>query len=430
MLFSPTYKECVLSVSFSNYLKNKSGMPKVVMAHQKMFNEEKISYIYLFSVKKMVFHEHGMLFCLFGVIIDGKYMGVYPIHKIIKEIGCLIEQGQEIHGIHIHHLLYIKLKYIKMILDAFQNIPIVYYLHDYYCVCTNYTLRKNKDVYCGGEGLNSQCCKNCNSHKNSIKIENKIGKLFSKYKDRLTFVSPSEATKEIFLRFRPEYQNQVIVIPHQKLIEVYKENMNPIERGKKIKIGFLGMPSKHKGWETWCKLVQQSDANNYEYYVFNSSNKSYSNMHKEYVAFNEKNLDAMTQALRKNNIDIILMWALWPETYSYTYYEAYSSNAYVLTNTISGNIMNAVQENGNGLVLEDEEALLSLFMNSKQMTEYVNKFRESRKCGPLFLEENSYIVEYTKKEKKEVRYQKQMYVNLYETIISGLLNRFNVTDNS
>ena len=58
----------------------------------------------------------------------------------------------------------------------------------------------------------------------------------------------------------------------------------------------------------------------------------------------------MTKALRDNDIQVALLWAKWPETYSYTFYESLSANLYIITNRVSGNITNQVEERRCGMI--------------------------------------------------------------------------------
>ena len=76
-------KRYVVAISFANYLKDKTGIPKVMMAHQRMYNENQISYVALFSVKKNICNDRIMLFCKFGVIIDGEYKGIFQMSQMI-----------------------------------------------------------------------------------------------------------------------------------------------------------------------------------------------------------------------------------------------------------------------------------------------------------------------------------------------------------
>ena len=385
-------RKLIISLSFANYLKEKSGMPKVIMAHQNIYNKNSISYVYLFSVKKNILRDRIMLFCKFGLIIDGQYYGIYQMSQIINMIYEWSHKGKEIIDIHIHHLLYVNLNLVDELLSHVIA-PVKVYLHDYYNACSNYTLLKNNEQYCGGEGLNEINCKNCKFYKESCVTQNAIHRLYNKFISRIKFIAPSSTVQRIFIKFHPEYEDKIIIIPHQKLDGNYKENLSHISQDEGIRIAFLGMPAKHKGWDTWSKIVNIFTSNKYQFFVFNSSDDCYSNMQKVNVRFTQNNMNAMVEALRENKINVAILWALWPETYSYTYFEAFSANVFVITNKNSGNIADAVEKNKNGIVLQDEGNLISLFYNDKKLYNLINSFRYNSLGGPNRLLDNDEIVD-------------------------------------
>lgn len=362
------------------------------MEHQKMYNKAGVSYVSLFSVKKNIFHDRIMLFCKFGLIVDGEYKGVFQMSQIIKKFYIWQKQGCCLLDIHIHHLLYIKLKLVQELLDSCEKIPIKIYLHDYYWVCEQYNLLKNGEKYCGGQGLGSAKCNNCVLYGSSNKLEANIHSLLRRYIERILFISPSEIAKEIFLRFHPEYSTIIKVISHQTYNGFYRGNLEEISKQERLKVAFLGNPQTNKGWKTWEKLVQNNSDQHYDFIVFNSSDDTYSGMNKVKIEFGPQNLNAMTETLRDNKIQIALLWSIWPETYSYTCFEAFAANAFIITNEISGNIADVVRKNQNGQVLSDERSLIKLFENKELLREKVNEYRCSTLGGPLFLNENNEIV--------------------------------------
>lgn len=127
-------------------------MPKVIMAHQKVLNQHGVSYVYLYSVKKTVWRDDLMLFCEFGLIIDGKHIGIFSISDIFRFITQWGLSGFSLREIHIHHLLYVRLAEAQRLLFACDNVPIKIFLHDYYFCCTSYNLLKN-GTFCGSRYL-------------------------------------------------------------------------------------------------------------------------------------------------------------------------------------------------------------------------------------------------------------------------------------
>lgn len=386
-------KDYVIAISFVNYLNDKTGVAKVLLAHQLMYNAKGISYVDLYSVKKNILNDRIMLFCKFGLIIDGEFKGIYQMSQIIHMLYKWQNDGKELLDIHVHHFLYTRTGLVDDLLKACSGTPIKVYLHDYYNVCSCYTLLKNGKQYCGGNGFSDSTCAGCKSTKINKRIQPRLHHIFRDKLDRIMFISPSETTKIIFTNFYPEYKDKVIVIPHQKYNERYKGNLEILVANEKIKIAFLGMPRIHKGWGVWSNLIEKFSNKNYEFIVFNSSDDNYNGMKKVKIGFSKNNLNAMADALRQYKVHIVLLWALWPETYSYTCFEAFSSNAFIITNKISGNITDVVQLNRNGLVLNSEEELMELLGNENKLRRLINTFRYETTGGPADLHENNEIVE-------------------------------------
>lgn len=392
-------KEFVLSIGFPQYVRDKSGMSKVILAHQKMFNEYQISYIHLFAVKKLMLQDRLTIFSYFGMYIDGKYAGIYTAEQVNQKLEQWFLEGHSLLNIHLHHLLYLKLKNIDKVLSALPQTPVKVFLHDYYLCCTNYNLMKNETEFCGGTGFSEKTCHDCTAYQRSKLKEQQLHQLLGKYKERLTFIAPSQVTKEIFLRFHKEYADRTIVIAHQKRIGCYDGNLETVGSGERMKIGFMAMPRVHKGWEVWEKICENYKED-YEFVVFNSSQDSYPGMSKIKVEFSEQNLNAMADAVRNYGTQIVFLWSLCAETYSYTCFEAYSANCYIITNEKSGNIADVVRKEGNGKVFSTEEELFAFLADQEMVRKAVNEYRKKGPKGPEELIENDEIVKLTQREKR------------------------------
>ena len=67
----------------------------------------------------------------------------------------------------------------------------------------------------------------------------------------------------------------------------------------------------------------------------------------------------MIDSLKEYGIDIVYLSSVCPETFSYTYYEAYEAGCFVLTREGSGNICDQVKKQGNGLVFESVDDMVN-----------------------------------------------------------------------
>ena len=392
----PKYKDFVLSMSYKNFLVEKTGVPKVMLAHQQMYLASGISYAGLFWVKRRTFKGKILLYSEVGLILDGQFRGVYQLSQAINRFVAWCAHGHRLADIHIHHLVLAELRQIDTILRTFDDVPIKVYLHDYYNACANLILMKNGKDYCGGKGLCQAYCGDCPDFAGSQRVQANIHGMLNNFMPRITFVSPSKVTRNIFLNFHPEHAERTIVIPHQTFTHRYLGNLEPVAENEKIRVAYLGMPVYHKGWETWKRLVDIASQDQYEFIVFNSVDENYAGMEKVDVYFSEKNLNAMTQAMRDKKVHIAIMWSMCPETYSYTCFEAYSANAMLITRTDSGNMEDMVTDYNCGLVLPSEEALLELFDDAGALRSKINAYRMATQGGPENMVENSQIVDITK----------------------------------
>jgi hypothetical protein len=105
------------------------------------------------------------------------------------------------------------------------------------------------------------------------------------------------------------------------------------------------------------------DAPEYRFYHFSSATtqRSMDGLVCVPVRADRYDRHAMAAALAEYGIDLVLVLSPWPETFSYVTYEAIAAGADVITLEGSGNVADAVRRHDRGVVLRDEDALLSFF---------------------------------------------------------------------
>lgn len=114
----------VLALAFCDYLKDKTGTPKAIMASQQAMASHGISYVYLHSVKKTLFRDDQMLFCEFGVTVDGVEAGVFSIAQVCEALCSWQKSGFSLLELHIHHLLYVSLEKVSELLKVTGKTPV------------------------------------------------------------------------------------------------------------------------------------------------------------------------------------------------------------------------------------------------------------------------------------------------------------------
>lgn len=418
--------KAILAITFENYEKGGGGVAKVIIEHQKMFNDSGYEYLCIFPIKKLIIHDNIMLFCYWGLLINGEFKGVYNSNQV-KSIFHQINMETPIVSIHIHHLLYNIINMVQDLVDYFADLPIAFFIHDYYTVCRNYNLMKNDRKYCGPGGISYEKCKGCKYYNHLTRITLKENENFITHNiDRLHFFVPSKAAKDVWISYYTKYADKITVLKHDD-VKKYSHHFRPaLKYSSKIRIGYLGRPAAHKGWNTWLKVIDSIDHDRYECYTFNNTNDQGNNKYQHvYVNVTPENKDAMVKALISNDIDCVLLWSLCPETYSYTYFESYCADEFILTNNISGNIAYECDSHRNGIVLDNENQLITVLNDTEKFIDCINEYRLNHDLIPSEMAPNTGIVGWVKKQESIMENSKlQEIKNVNSSTFLKFLNKY------
>lgn len=325
-----------------------------------------------------ILHNHGfstleiapiIYFRLGGTISDyfivnenGKYKGLFTVNELTINYSSFKAI--------IIHSLYYNYKILDLLLSRiFCEGNILYYLHDYFCICENRFLLHEK-ILCIDENDNFQCIV-CSEKEKQILLQKFHQKLFRDYGIKL--IAPSIDTKEKVKKFYTDIP--IIELHHLKydVMEFEKKNHS------RIRIAFLGSASWNKGWENFCKLAKKY-CNIYDFFCMGNCEDKYKSELITYIVVGLEQSDnklTMVQALNLYEIDIAYIGSMWPETYSYTYFEAYEAGCFVITTKKSGNVSKQVLQNKNGCVFESLEDMM-LWISDEKIVRTMTKCMNHR----------------------------------------------------
>ena len=327
-----------------------------------------------------------------GVRVDGILVGFYGIQEIFELIAELALAGKRPLEIQLHHLNYYILPCVAQLL---WNVPIAVklFLHDYYTICPRSHLLQNGKVFCGDAKPTSEKCSDCAFW--TPQHHESIHDLLISVRDRLTVVAPSSAAQRVWLSTFPDFHAQIRILPHLKEVGQVENLYVPKMEGSPIRLAYVGAPVPYKGWGIFQKLAEDLSAHslNYEFYHFGLCKNVPRFIRNIPVSNVEDGPDAMTQAIQRAGIDIVLLWALWPETYSYTLYESLMANVMLITNGVSGNITDLVGGLHVGRIFRDEGELLKYARDEKQVRNDIDAYRGNRKWLPARLVPNDAILD-------------------------------------
>ena len=409
----------VITVSYDNYFRGSGGTDKLLQAHHEIFVAHKLGHVHLFPLCRPI-----RLHNVFGMLIEDKFAGWYTSGEIIEVLVNGVRCSKYPVAFYIHHLINNDLESLSRILDVF-NLPVNVYIHDYYMICNSYNLLKYDGEYCGLGNVSPEKCSQCSFYSVARKRSKNIRDFLDLYNKRIKFIAPSKTAKDVFAKAYPEYTHMIEIVPHQILKSSYHCE-HDFSNDRPLRLAYVGKQANEKGWLVWERITKEINKCKlpYELYHFGTISDHYDYIREIPVSFNKAGHNAMIEALRKYKIDLVFLWSEWPETYSFTYFESYAADAFIITNNGSGNISQVVKENKNGIVFHDTDKLIEFILNTNRIHETLNVFwRNTHKSPEHFLNNDAFLSFSFNKELYDVKYPKHhhLFISRFSLFILKVL---------
>jgi hypothetical protein len=260
--------------------------------------------------------------------------------------------------IHIHHMLGHFFNIVDLLKN--KNIKLIISLHDLYALCPRINKINYNSVYCGSPDDNecNICLKSCDfsafgivEEKNIIEWRKNWNSLFS-CADKI--IVPSKNTREEILY---RYKNiSIDVIEHGIDINRQKGVLN-IDEDKKFNVAFIGTITEIKGEKIIEKLIKYSqnfDDNIYFHLFgfFHSNSNISKRKYKKFIDHGEYDRNNLSKLFTDNNIKLVCIFSIIPETYSYTLTESIANSVPVLA-IDEGAVGQRIKENNWGWLIKN-----------------------------------------------------------------------------
>lgn len=377
----------IISLSHDAYLQHTGGIQLCIGIEQKNAQLAGICYIHLAPYQPLPFLNvhHATDDFFFEISLDGNYIGVAKhstIHNVLSEQDASFDLI--IHALHGHSPSCLETLFNSLKIDkAFL------WIHDYFTICEGYNLLRNNITFCNAPSADSQSCNICihgderNLHLDSVK---KILGLF-----HIKAISPSALALSIWKNNTEVIHKHTEVIEHVQLLSPKKRNDLNSSQNRKIRIGFIGFPSFHKGWGDFSTIVRQFLTNK-RYHFFHFSRTDTKALPIEFVETNtnSQNYLSTTNAIASSDIDIIFIPACWPETFNFTCYEAIAGGAKIITYSSSGNVANYVTENNHGIVVDNVSDVIALLNDELPLALTSDRFYYNIKHSKMTLDSKEF----------------------------------------
>ena len=253
----------------------------------------------------------------------------------------------------IHHLMGHRVEHFIEFAQAIGQNEAHFWLHDNFSLCTNYALQRNDVAFCDAPSPQSNACGICVYGQDRQRHLERMEQLFGSL--GIHVIAPSKVALDYWKSRTGLSPKSSRVHPHLRL----RRRAAPYSGtpAQEVRIAFVGLPAPHKGWPVFQQLQSElSGDDRYAFWHF-SSELSAPEMHHVPIHSSADTPDAMVEALRAHQIDIVIHWATCRETFSLSTHEAIAAGAFVVTHGGSGNVAAVVRRQKAGIVLEDEAAL-------------------------------------------------------------------------
>ena len=302
-----------------------------------------------------------------------QYGQINYTNNTYKEILENIFESFKIDILHVHHFLFQTFDAIDVAKQ--RNIYSIITLHDLYMICPSINM-VYKDKYCENDKqkdcskcLNIRYGVNSNILNNWQKTCKKVLEQFDK------IIVPSENTKKLF---KNVYNDLEIEVVEHGVTIVETKPKKQEKTSKQFNVAFVGAMAIHKGSNILKDLVSKNNNPNIKIHLFGKSeDKELVKSKSNYINHGPYIRGQLPQLLIDNNIDLVCMFATWPETYSYTLTETYMAQVPVLTFDI-GAVGDRVKEDKLGWVIKLDTKSTEILAKIEEICNDVKEYKKKK----------------------------------------------------
>lgn len=348
----------VVCVSHDDYELSVGGVQIIISEECAEFARHGVCYLHLCPVHPIRSLSPATLPADFdfAVRLRGQALGRIDGLALQEALASQVRQGVALSWT-LHHLMGHSPEVIAQLIGVGTQEPPLFWAHDFYSVCTGYTLLRNDVLFCNAPAEASAACRVCVYGQERRPHAERIRQLLSALQPMV--IAPSQSALDLWSRAMRWPGLRMQVRAPARL--VLKQQPRPARDGA-LRIAFLGGQAYHKGWEAFGQLALAfKDDARFAFYQFSESPHglpTHSLRHVP-VKVSRTQRDAMTRALALHEIDVVLCLSLAPETFNFTVHEAIAAGAFVVVRRDHGNVWQAAKTHAPlaSHVVEDEADL-------------------------------------------------------------------------
>lgn len=310
-----------------------------------------------------------------SVLLNGRPLGVFEPAVIAAALAAVPPSGGR-RSFAVHALLGHAVSETIDIVRAAGLGAGFFWLHDYASLCAGFNLLRNNVEDCAAPPPESPACGICVHGPFRAAQTAAHAELFAALD--LTVVSPAKRTLEFWSARSVLPAAAAVVHPHAALAP--RGPAPPAKGERPLRVGYAGWPVAHKGWPLFQRLALRYEGDpRYSFHHLGARPEPGLPVRFEEVRVSAERPRAMQAALEAAEIDVLVFWPLWRETFSFTVYEAIAAGCAVVTGPDSGNVAAVVEERDAGWVLDNDAALEAAFESGE-----VAKLARARRAPVLY----------------------------------------------
>lgn len=365
-------RKLVVSFSHDDFTKHVGGVQLLLRRELQLFRDRGDAHVHLHPQYPLPFIDASGEAILLGVLVNGRHAGFHCARDIAAALGrarpATLEANFVIHSLLGHN--------VDQTVDLLASCGLsdgLLWLHDYSPIYNNFKLLRNDVEYRGFPRDGTIERELCEYARADFCHAREFGKLFDRF--RIKLVSPSQAALDVWQDAGVLRAASNHVIEHVTLVPEGTSAAPAQAIARPLRIGFLGYPVAHKGWHVFQDLVLRfRDDPRYEFHHLGKGRVGGLPVEYHEVSASETSPNMMQVAVAAAELDVVLLWSIWPETFCLTAYEAIAAGAFLVANPDSGNVAAAITKTGQGVILPDEAAL-NIAMEAGTLAAYARSRR-------------------------------------------------------
>lgn len=279
----------------------------------------------------------------FGLTLtaNGTRLGEFRFAELAAELASLRGGGLSCWLV-VHHLLGNSPELVARLAEIAGAGRTIVWIHDFFTICANWVLMRNDVAFCSAPPPSSVACSICCYGEERRTHLERMQAFFDAVIPEV--LGPSRIALD-FWRDRSSlpHSSATVVAPCRVVLGSSPDFAAIGADDRPLRVAFIGSTTYLKGWPVFDELARRHRGDSrYLFYELNARRRSelpYVQHIK--VDVGPTNRMGMVEAISEAQIDVVILWSLCMETFSFTAHEAIAAGAAIVTRKGAGNIFAA-----------------------------------------------------------------------------------------